>query len=97
MAIARHGDRHRLYLDEELRGYCTAVFMGAEDILDAPEADREELRADMNKGVSEAYRMIAEDSGIAEVDKLFKAINRPRIDGPFIDRLRELRGKMKGR
>ncbi len=35
--------------------------------------------------------MIAEDAGIAEINRLFKAINRPKLSGPVIDYMRELR------
>lgn len=89
--IAQYVDANALYLDEELSAHCTALFMGVEDIQDAPEADREALAADYYTKRRETVRMIAEDSGIAEVNKLFKAINKPNINGAIIERIRELR------
>jgi hypothetical protein len=35
--------------------------------------------------------MIAEDSGVAKINRLFKSINQSKITGPFIERLRERR------
>lgn len=32
----------------------------------------------------EALRMASEDSGVTEINRLFKAINKPKIDGELI-------------
>jgi hypothetical protein len=90
-AIAKFVDRHRLYIDEELAVHCAALFMGVEDIQEADGEEREKRLKHYYYMRKEALRMIAEDSGVAELNKLFKAINRPRLDGPIIKRIRELR------
>jgi len=89
--IAEFVDRNSLYMDEELGAHCVALFMGVEDIRDAPESEREQLARDYYKMRSETYRMIKEDSGVAQINKLFHSINRPKITSPVIERIRELR------
>lgn len=91
LPIAVYTDRYRLFIDEELRVHCTALFMGVEDIHDAPEGERAQLREDYRKMYIESYRMIAEDAGIEAINGLFKKINRPRIESPVIEYLRKLR------
>lgn len=90
-AIANYVGKHWLYIDQELGAHCTALFMGVEDIQTADGQEREELLKNYRNMRMEALRMIAEDSGVAEINKFFRAINRPKFDGPFIERLRELR------
>ncbi|MGO4134642.1 hypothetical protein ACEQ6A_08785 [Rhizobium brockwellii] len=90
-AIATYTDANSLYIDDELAAHCTALFMGVEDIHDASDANKERLLKDYYHMRKEALRMIAEDSGIAEMNRLFKTINRPKLSGPLIERLRELR------
>ena len=93
--IAAYVDRESLYIDEELGDHCVALFMGVEDIRDAPEPEREELTLDFYKMRAETYRMIREELGVAEINKLFRSINRPRITSPVIERICELRREQK--
>jgi hypothetical protein len=93
--IAEFVDRNSLYIDEELGAHCVALFMGVEDIGDAPESEREQLTREYYKSRSETFRMIKEDSGVAEINKLFRSINRPRITSPVIERIRYLRREQK--
>lgn len=93
LTIARHTDSHKLYIDEELAVHCTALFMGVEDIYDEKGEKRETLLKNFYDARYEAFRMIAEDSGISEINKLFKIINRPKLSGPIIELTRELRQK----
>ena len=91
--IARYTDKSMLYIDSDLGAHCTALFMGVEDIQSVDEKKRNSLINDYYDLRKEAIRMIEEDSGIAEINKLFLAINRPRLDGPIIERIRYLRQK----
>ena len=87
--VAEFTEKNRLYLDEELAAHCVALFMGVEDIHDTNEKDRQESLDHYREMRKEALRMAAEDSGVAEVNRLFKSINKPKIDGTFIRYLRE--------
>jgi hypothetical protein len=91
LAIANYADQHRLYVDEDLTLHCTALFMGVEDIQELDGEEREEHLKEYHHMRSEALRMIEEDSGVAEIKKLFQAINRPKLGGPVIEYIRELR------
>jgi hypothetical protein len=95
MPIAEHSDANVLYIDEELGAHCTALFMGVEDIPDLPEDVRDERIAEYRHQLRETRRMIFEDSGIEKVKAIFRAINRPRISSPVIERIRELRREQK--
>lgn len=80
-----------LYLDEELTVHCMALFIGVEDIHDAEKADKQALLNNYRQMRMDALRMIADDSGATEINRLFKAINKPTIDGPIIRYLRTFR------
>jgi len=89
--IAAHNDQNVLYINEELGAHCTALFMGVEDIHNLPQTAKEKRLADHYAQWRKTRRMILEDSGVSEVNKLFQTINRPKISSPVIDRIRELR------
>lgn len=91
--IAKYTDKYRLYIDPDLGVHCTALFMGVEDIQSVDGEERERLLKDFYHLLNEAHRMIEEDSGVAEINKLFREINRPKLGGPIIERIRELRQK----
>ena len=89
ISVVVHGmiefiEKNRLYLDEDLTVHCMALFMGVEKIHDASESDRQELLDQYYHMRKEALRMAAEDSGVTEINRLFKAINKPTIDGALI-------------
>lgn len=91
MAIAIFVDQNSLYLDEELGVHCTALFMGIEDIATTTGVEKEDKIQRYNSMRREALRMIAEESGIAEVNRLFKSIYKPSLSGPVIERIRDLK------
>lgn len=91
--IAEFVDRNSLYIDEELGTQCVALFMGVEDIQEAPEPKKQDDAKHFYEMRRETYRMIREDSGVAAVNKLFRSINRPRITSPVIEAIRALRRK----
>lgn len=82
--MAEFIEKNHLYLDEELTVHCMALFMGVEDIYDANEKERQELLDHYRQMRKDALRMAAEDSGVAEINRLFKTINKPKIDGALI-------------
>jgi len=82
--MAEFTDKHLLYLDEELTVQCMALFMGVENIYAAEEDGKQELLDHYRQMRKESLRMAVEDSGVAEINRLFKAINKPKIDGELI-------------
>jgi len=92
LQIAQFTDDNELYIDPELASHCVATFMDAEDIPSIKDArEREERRKAMRDMYVNAKRMIREDSGIAEIDKLFKTMTKPRLSSPIIERIRYLK------
>ena len=89
--IMEHTAHNVLYIDEELGAHCVALFMGAEEFHDQPEDEQRESTKRLNQDWIETRRMILEDSGVTKVNQLFRDINRPRINSPFIERVRELK------
>ncbi|MBY8917968.1 hypothetical protein KUG85_10980 [Nitratireductor sp. L1-7-SE] len=89
--MAEFTEKNRLYLNEDLTVHCMALFMGVEDIHDASEEDRQELLEHYRQMRKDALRMAAEDSGVAEINRLFNAINKPKIDGALIRYFREVK------
>ena len=95
MSIAKSVDKNRLYIDEQLATHCTALFMGVEDVFKEQGEEREKLLRNYYEMRTEALRMISEDSGVAEINKLFRTINHPKISGPIVEAIRELRQKQR--
>ncbi|MEJ2704884.1 MAG: hypothetical protein P8Z79_20800 [Sedimentisphaerales bacterium] len=92
LTIAEFGDDNELYIDQDLAAHCTATFMGAEDVLDvADPKEQEERRQEIRDMCSNARRMIREDSGIAQIDRLFKTMTKPRLSSPIIKRIQYLK------
>jgi len=92
LPIAQFTDDNELYIDPDLAPHCVATFMGAEDVFAiADPKEREERRKDIRDMYVNAKRMIREDSGIAEIDKLFKTMTKPRLSSPIIERIQYLK------
>jgi hypothetical protein len=90
--IAEFADKEELYIDAELGAHCVATFMGAEDVMSIGNPrEREERKQIIRDMYNEAKRMIREDSGICEIDKLFKKLHKPELTGPVIDRIKDLK------
>lgn len=90
--IAQFTSDNELYIDPELALHCFATFMGAEDIQSLKDPQEQEERSqEIRDMYVNAKRMIREDSGIAEIDKLFKTMTKPRLSSPIIERMRYLK------
>lgn len=75
--MAEFTEKNGLYLDEELTVQCMVLFMGVEDIHDTVEDGKQALLDRYRQMRIEALRMASEDSGVAEISRLFKVIIRP--------------------
>jgi hypothetical protein len=91
LSIAGHIDQSSLYINQGLAAHCVALFAGIEDIYDTIESDKKPLLTHYRKMRADAYRMIKEDSGVTKINKLFQSINRPRISGPIVEAIAEMR------
>jgi hypothetical protein len=90
--IVQFTSDNELYIDPELAPHCIATFMGAEDIQSIKDPkEREERQQEIRNMYANAKRMIREDSGIVEIDKLFKTMTKPRLSSPIIERIHYLK------
>jgi hypothetical protein len=88
--VAGFFDEHELYINEELAVHCVPILMGVEDIYyidDKDEKEREIKR--FRNNLLAAKRMIRKEAGIADLDKLYRSITRPKHSSPFIEYYRK--------
>ena len=92
--MAEFCDDNDLYLNQEVVVHCCTVFMGVEDILaDLNEADREELISKMNDSYSKAIEIVRAESGMGEIDKLFRSVTRAKYTSPAIEYFRKIQAE----
>jgi hypothetical protein len=95
--IASYCDENELYINEDLALHCTALFMGVEEIPDLPEGpQREEKIEEHREELLAAMRMIRKEAGIADLDKLFRSITKPKHSSAVIEYYHEVL-KQKGK
>ena len=89
--LAGYCDEHELYINEDLAIHCTTVFMGIEDIAGLPIGRKREKRIEeYREDLLAATRMIRKEAGIADLDKLFRSITKPKHSGAVIDYYHEI-------
>lgn len=92
--IASFVDDNEFYVDSDLGGHCTALFMGVEDIPEIKdENEKEKAISEYWRQYRNTKRMVLDDSGIAEINRLFKSVNKPKLSSPIIERIRELKAE----
>jgi hypothetical protein len=88
--LAGFCDEHELYINEEVIVHCVPLLMGVEDIYyieDKEEKKRETERFQGN--LLAAKRMIRKEAGIADLDKLYRSITKPKYSSPIIEHYRK--------
>lgn len=89
LKVPQYTDKHKFYLDEEITVHCCMAFVGTSDIFEEP-IYVEELK-DFRQAVKQAYEMIRVDSGVAELDGLFRSITKSSPGGRLIEVYREIK------
>jgi hypothetical protein len=74
LKLMHYCDRHPLFIHQEITVHCGAVFTGALDVIEMPPQERPRGLDAFNRGVRQAIRMITAESGVEELNKLFRAI-----------------------
>lgn len=93
--VAGFCDEHELYIDEELTVHCVPILMGVEDIHDIDNDDKKEKEVKrFRDNLLAAKRMIRKEAGIADLDKLFRAITKPKHSSQIIEYYREQKKKV---
>lgn len=90
-SLAQYGDEHSFYLNEHIVLQYMTLMMGVEDIYyieNTEEKEREIQR--VWKHLRDTKEMIRKESGIEEMDSLFKSITRAKHKSAIIDYYNEL-------
>jgi hypothetical protein len=92
LEIARFGDGHGLYLSEEIMLHCMMMLMGIEEI---PEIQNEEERSaaqgELSRNFKTAREMIAEESGMCEVNRVLGKIAKTAYESDLVENARRVR------
>jgi len=87
-------DRNSLYLNDEITVHCGGMWMSVDEI---PAIKDGEERAAQTKSFlrdfTDAKEMIEEESGLRQINKLFRSISKPKYSSRLIDHYRELQAE----
>jgi hypothetical protein len=90
--LAAFCDKNALYLNEEVTIHCVSALMGAEGIAGLKSVkQREEEVTRIRKKIREGLEIIKQESGIRELDRLFRSIARPKYTSDVIEYYRSLK------
>jgi len=85
MSLAEFTDKNELYLDQYVAAQAVAFVMGVEDIQTIEdENDRQAAIDRYRKGYNDTKELIAQESGVREVNKHFRKVSRSAPDSPII-------------
>ncbi|WP_394653833.1 hypothetical protein [uncultured Sphingomonas sp.] len=90
LAIATYTDEHSFYLDEAVTVHCCTLFMPIEDAADMTEDARKKFDKSFSDGLRRTRQLLREAAGIEQVNRVFDAVHKPKIDSPVIRYFREL-------
>lgn len=83
LKVPQYTDKHKFYLNEEITVHCCMAFVGTSDIFEEP-INEKELK-DFRQTIKEAYEMIRVESGVTELDGLFRSITKSSPGGKLIE------------
>ncbi len=89
--IAKYTDTNILYINKYIGVQATSFMMGVEDIQDIEDGSekKSEITA-FYKDYEITKKIIADESGISEVNKHFKGISKSKPKSPMIDSIKKL-------
>lgn len=98
--VAGWCDRHDMYINEELTVHCVPLLMGIEEVHDIDDNnEKQERMSRFRDDLRIAKKMIRKEAGIADIERLFASITKPKRSSPIIAHYRlkkkELRAKGK--
>jgi len=96
--IAEYGDNNSFYLNEHIVVQYMTLMIGVEDIYYIESADEKEQEIQrVWKHLRDTKKMIKKESGIEELDKLFKSITQAKHKSYIIDYYNELEKEQRKR
>ncbi len=94
LEVMNYMDEHDFYLNEDIIVHCGATLVGMTDIIDIEDEDnRNKELNNFMKNFKLARDMIKKESGVEELNKLFKSITRAEYSSDIIDYFRNLKKK----
>lgn len=92
LVIAEYCDANELYLNEEITVHIGATFVGVGDIIDSDDNEYKKTQIQkFRQSIGSARQMIKAESGIEELNELFKKITKAKHSSPVIEYFRELK------
>lgn len=88
LELMKYCDRHPLFLNEEITVHCGAAFAGAQDIFECQGEERQRNLEDFDRRIRQAVRMIVAESGIEELNRLFRSLTKAKLESDVISYLR---------
>ncbi|MBA7493467.1 hypothetical protein ES702_04026 [subsurface metagenome] len=83
--LARYLDQNKLYVDENIGIHCMVTLIGIEEIYDIKnKRKKEKAKRKFYENIKKAISMIKVETGLKEMDTLFKGITKARHSSDFI-------------
>jgi hypothetical protein len=83
--IAGYTDEQDMYVNEEVAIHCTSLLMGIENASNsADDTERKQAQRQFHESLMTAKRMIRKESGVADLDALFRSITKAKHSSPII-------------
>jgi hypothetical protein len=84
--VAIFTDEHELYINEEIALHCIAILMGVEDIYYVEDEDEKKQKIKcFQDDLLAARLMIRKETGIADIEKLYHSIIKPKHSSSVIE------------
>jgi hypothetical protein len=89
--VARFADANGLYLNDEVMLHCMMMLIGTEEIPSIEDADeREAAKREFRVNARAAREMIAEESGMSEVNKVLRRIAKSGYKSELVESARQI-------
>ena len=92
LEVMKYCDANQLYLNDEITVHIGATFVGIGDIIESDDAEYKKTEIQrFRQYMGSAKQMIKAESGIEELNQLFKKITKSKHSSPVIEYFRELK------
>jgi hypothetical protein len=89
-------DRNSLYLNDEITVHCGGMWMSVDEIPSMEDGEERTAQIEaFRTDFKDAKQMIEEESGLRQINKLFRSISKPKYSSRLIEYYRELQAERK--
>lgn len=87
-------DANKLYLNEDITIHCMMTMIGVEEMFYIEDKkQKEKERAKFSREINDAKEMIKKETGLAELDNLFRSITKAKHESNYLDYVNKLKAK----